>query len=559
MMNPVFSPRGCADQTPLGSLPGWFSALLRLRGIETEEEARRFLSPSLEDLCDPFLLPGMDRAVRLIRSALAEQRGIMIFGDYDADGVCATSILLGALTEMGGRVSRLLPSRHTDGYGLSENAVRETAAKKAGLLITVDCGISSHDQVALARELGLTVIVTDHHQLPPELPPADAVINPLLGDYPCPHLCGAGVALKLVQALQGSAGVEKQLDLADLATVADVVPLLGENRLIVREGLRRLNAGPRPGLRALLEASGTALPLTAEDLAFRIGPRLNAAGRLGDASLCVQLLLTGREETARDSARQLESMNRQRQSLEKEITSAALHQVQDPFSPEDRLLLAAGEGWNPGLIGLTAGRLCERFARPAVVLSLPEDGGPAVGSCRSVPGVHIFELLQECGDLLVRFGGHAQAAGLTIEREKIPAFRARMNELLRAFGEECFRRVLTYDLALPFGMWTEESLSLLSRLEPTGCGNPPPAFLLRGASIRSLRRMGRDGAHLQISALDENNTAFRAVAFSQGDAADRPLTDADLLYTPYVNHFNGRTSVEARVAAIAECGSSPLP
>jgi len=547
----IFTPRGPADQTPLGSLPGWFSALLRLRGIGTEEEARRFLSPSPEGLHDPFLLSGMEKAVRLIRGAIAAGERIMIFGDYDADGVCAVSVLLETLTELGAQVSFRLPSRHADGYGLNEGAVREIA-EKASLLITVDCGVSNAAEVALAKSLGLTVIVTDHHQLPAELPPADAVLEPLLGDYPCPHLCGAGVALKLCQALQGPEGLLKRLDLAAIATVADVVPLLGENRIIVREGLRRLNAARRPGLEALLRVSGTGIPLSADDLAFRIAPRLNAAGRLGNAGICVRLLLTGREETARTAAEQLESMNRARQAQEREITSAALAQVADSAAlPEERVLLAAGEGWNPGLIGLAAGKLCEKFYRPAVVLSLPEDGGPAVGSCRSVPGVHLFEALQACGDLLLRFGGHAQAAGLTVARENIPALRERLNAvLLEKYGEECFRREMQYDLAMPFGVWTEETLELLGQLEPTGCGNPPPVFLLPGASVQSMRRVGRDGAHLQITALDENNSYLRGIAFSQGDAADRPLEDADFLYTPTVNRFNGRTSIEARVFAL---------
>ena len=548
-----FTPRGPADLTPLGSLPGWFSALLRLRGVCTEEAADRFLSPSLEDLRDPFMLSGMDRAVRLIRDTVAAGDRIMIFGDYDADGVCATSILLETLSELGAQVSFRLPSRHADGYGLNEAVVRETA-EKAKLLITVDCGISNMAEVALAKSLGLTVIVTDHHQLPEELPPADVILEPLLDGYPCPFLCGAGVALKLCQALQGMEGVNKRLDLAAIATVADVVPLLDENRVIVREGLRRLNAACRPGLRAMLELSATHPPLTAEDLGFRIAPRLNAAGRLGDAGICVRLLLTGREETARASAQQLEAMNRERQSQEREITAAVLSQAaEQAAAPENRVILVAGEGWNPGLIGLTAGKLCERFYRPAVVLSVPEDGSPAVGSCRSVPGVHLFEVLQACSDLLVRFGGHAQAAGLAVARENIPPLRDRMNEVLCSrYTEECFRRELPYDLSLPFSMWTEETLALLRRLEPTGCGNPAPAFLLADASIRSMRRVGRDGSHLQITALDENNTFVRAIAFSQGDAADKPLQDADLLYTPTVNRFNGRTSIEAQVLAISE-------
>ena len=548
-----FTPRGAADLSPIGSFPGWFSALLRQRGIQTEEEANRFLSPSLEDLHDPFLLPGMDRAVRLIRDAVAAGKRVMVFGDYDADGVCAASILLETLTELGAQLSFRLPSRHTDGYGLNEAAVREIAGK-ASLLVTVDCGITNHAEIALAKDLGLTVIVTDHHQLPEELPPADAVLEPLLGSYPCPHLCGAGVALKLCQALLGTEGAKKRLDLAAIATVADVVSLTDENRIIVREGLRRINEARRPGLEALLRVSGTSLPLSADDLGFRIAPRLNAAGRLGDASVCVRLLLTGKKETARAAAEQLEAMNRERQAQEREITAAAYALVPEQTSyPRDLALVVAGKAWNPGLIGLSAGRLCEKYYRPAVVLSVSEDGGPAVGSCRSVPGVHVFEVLQARRDLLVRVVGHAQAAGLAVPPENIPAFRQRMNAVIRErYGEECFVRELPYDLSVPFSIWTQESLALLSQLEPTGCGNPPPVFLLPDASIRSMRRVGRDGAHLQINALDSSNTYVRAIAFSQGDAADRPLQEADLLYTPTVNRFNGRVSIEARVFALRE-------
>ena len=542
-----------AAQAPLGALPGWMGALLRSRGVDTEEKARRFLHPDLEDLHDPFLLSGMDRAVRLIRNAVAAGDRIMVFGDYDADGVCATSILLETLTELGAQVSFRLPSRHADGYGLNEGAVREISGI-ARLLITVDCGVSNYAEVALAKQLGLSVIVTDHHQLPEQLPPADAVLEPLLGGYPCPHLCGSGVALKLCQALQGLEGVKKRLDLAAVATVADIVPLTDENRVIVREGLLRTGTIGRPGLKALLDASGTAAPLCAEDLAFRVAPRLNAAGRLGDAGICVRLLLTGRADTARAAAARLEAMNRDRQALERDIVAAALSQIADhPAGPEDRVLLAAGEGWNPGLVGLAAGKLCEKFYLPSVVLSLPEGDGPATGSCRSVPGVHMFEILQACGDLLIRFGGHAQAAGLTVARENIPALRDRMNAVIRErYPESRFVRELAYDLAVPFRMWTEESLEMLKLLEPCGCGNPAPVFLLPGATVQSMRAVGRDGAHLQITVRDEGETFVRGIAFSMGEEADRPWESVDLLYTPMVNRFNGRTSIEAKVSAFRE-------
>ena len=547
-----FIPRSAPDFTPLGSLPGWLSALLRSRGVNTEEEAHRFLNPDLSALEDPFLLSGMEEAVRLIRRAVSSGERIMIFGDYDADGVCAASILLETLTEEGASVSFRLPDRRKDGYGLNENAVREISVK-AGLLITVDCGISNAAEVALAKSLGLTVIVTDHHQLPEALPEADAVLNPLIGSYPCPYLCGAGVALKICQALQGMEGVRKRIDLAASATVADIVPLLGENRAIVREGLERIRCTGRPGLKALLDVSGTSAPVRADALAFRIGPRLNAAGRLGDASLCVQLLLTGKPEKAAAAAKQLEEMNRRRQNMEHEITDAAFRSVAESVSPEDRILIAAGEGWNPGLIGLSAGKLCEKFFRPAIVLSLPEDGGPAVGSCRSVPGVHIFEMLQACGDLLVRFGGHAQAAGLTVERENSPALREKLNRVIReSCDESVFIPRREYDLELPFRTWTPETLKELDLLEPTGCGNPPPVFLLSGASVQAMRRVGRDLSHLQLSLVTPENTFVRGIAFFMGEEAEKDHLDVDLLYRPVKNEFNGRVSVEAQVSALRE-------
>lgn len=544
-----FVPRGPADPAPLGGLPGWFSAMLRLRGITTEEESRRFLSPSLGDLHDPFLLPGMTETVRLLREAAARRDPILIWGDYDADGICAASILLETLKEEGANVNFYLPSRHSDGYGLNPEGIRKAAEKGFRLLITVDCGISSREETALARSLGMTVIVTDHHALPPELPEADAVMNPLLGGYPCPFLCGAGVALKICQALQGPEGLRKRLDLAAIATVADVVPLLGENRVIVREGLDCIARTQRPGLQALLKSAGIEAPVTTDHLGFRIGPRLNAAGRLEDARPAARLLMTRDPVLAESLASHLEELNSRRQAMEREITGQALQQVREqPDFGTARSLVVSGD-WNPGLIGLTAGKLCEKFYLPAVALSL--QGDTAVGSCRSIPGVHIFGMLQHCGDLLTRFGGHAQAAGLTLPAGNIAAFRERLSRVIsESCPPEVFRREMAYDLEVPFRSWDEESLGLLEQLEPTGEGNPAPVFLLSGASVQTMRRVGRDLSHLQVTLLDRDNTPVRGIAFSQGEEADRPRDGADLLYRPYLNEFRGRRSVEARIFAL---------
>ena len=533
---------------PFPGLPAWFSDLLRARGISTEEEARRFLNPSLDGLHDPFLLPGMEKTVALLRGAIAKGDTIMVYGDYDADGVCAASILMEVLHEEGASLAYRIPSRHAEGYGLNPDAVREIAGK-AQLLITVDCGVSNAEEVALAKELGLTVIVTDHHQPPEALPGADVVMDPLLGDYPCPYLCGAGVALKICQALQGLAGVEKRLDLAALATVADIVPLKDENRIIVREGLRRMETSSRPGLRALIAAAGIEPPLNADHIAFRLGPRLNAAGRLGDAKLGVHLLLTPDPVKAEHIAGLLEQANRTRQNLEREMTAAARTQLNLDDLAKAHVIVVCGEDWNPGLIGLTAGKLCERFHLPAVALSLHE--GMASGSCRSIPGVNIYRMLTACADLLERFGGHEQAAGLTVKAENIPLLRERLEAAIASeVPEECFLPTAEYDLAVPFRIWTPETLALLSALEPTGCGNPAPLFLLRDAEVQCLRKVGKDGSHLKVTVLDEDLTVVDGIAFGAGETADEAPLKVDLLYRPVRNDFRGRIRIEAQISCI---------
>ena len=540
--------RRSAESISFEGMPAWFASLLSARGIRTEAEAQRFLNPSLSDLHDPFLLPGMAKTVELLREAIEAGKTILVYGDYDADGVCASSILLEALHEEGASLAYRIPSRHSEGYGLNADAVREIA-QKAQLLITVDCGVSNVEEVTLAKELGLTVIITDHHQPPEVLPPADVVMDPLLGNYPFPGLCGAGVALKICQALQGMAGVEKRLDLAAIATVADVVPLRDENRVIVSEGLRRIANTFRPGLNALLKSSGLTLPLSAEDLAFRIAPRLNAAGRLGDAKLGVHLLLTADEAKAENIAAMLETANQTRQRFEREMTANALTQLSIETLAASHVIIVSGEDWNPGLIGLTAGRLCERFHLPAIAMSI--HGDTAVGSCRSIPGINIWQMLTACADLLERFGGHEQAAGLTVKAENIPRLRERLEQVISAAApEDAFLPAMEYDLAVPFRTWNPKTLDLLSRLEPTGCGNPAPLFLLKGAEVQSLRRVGKDGSHLKLAVLDEDLSIVEGIAFSQGDVADDAPTTLDLLYRPILNDFRGRTTVEAQVAAI---------
>ena len=544
----AFRKRFTGGGKPIPGLPEWESELLRARGIDTAEKAERFLHPSEADLHDPMAMQDMDKAVGLIRAAIARGEHITVYGDYDVDGVSAVTVLLETLLEEGAKADFRIPQRHQEGYGLNAQAVREIA-EKSSLLITVDCGISNVKEVRLAKELGMKVIVTDHHALPETLPEADATLNPLLGAYPFRRLCGAGVALKICQALQGMPGVEKRIEVAALATVCDIVQLADENRFIVREGLRRMGETRRPGLRALMEKAGVRPSVRAEDLGFRLGPRLNAAGRLEGAAQGVRLLMTRDPAEAEAIAAHLEENNRLRQETERRMIQEALADFDRQVDlTRDRAVILEGENWNSGVIGLVAGRLCERLHHPTVVLSV--QGENAVGSCRSIPGVNIWEMLNRCGDLFVRFGGHEQAAGLTIPTEKIPAFRERLNRVIReSCDDRRFLPVKEYDAELPLKAATLETVDALADLEPTGCGNPPPVFLVRGAELQEGRRVGKDMSHLKLTLL-EGGTLLGGIGFGLGDLADQNLRKVDVLFCPGRNEFNGRVSAQIAVQAM---------
>ena len=553
-----FIRRGPDSAQPLGEHPLWLSALLRSRGVDDPEKAERFLHPDLSQLHDPLLMPGMDRAVRLIRQAAEAGTPVIIYGDYDVDGVCATSILLETLAEMGVKADFRIPSRHGEGYGLNQEAVRRMAEDHR-LLITVDCGVTNHEEVKLAQMLGMTVIVTDHHQLADTPSPADVVLNPLLGEYPFRRLCGAGVALKLTQALLGMEAVVRRLELAALATVADIVPLIDENRVIVKEGLRLMAETARPGLRAMMTLSGVNPPVNAGHVGFRLAPRLNAGGRLEDASQGVTLLTTRDEEEAQRIAAHLEENNQQRQALEQEITQAALAAIRTSVDfYEDRIIIVQGEGWTSGVIGLAAGRICERYHFPTIVLSRQED--VAVGSCRSIPGVNIHAMLSTCKDLFLRFGGHEQAAGLTMKAELIPELRRRLNLAIRENCDPaCYIPTREYDLPLPLSQVNIELIDRLELLQPTGYGNPSPVFLLRDGQVQLMRRVGRERQHLKLSLLD-GDSVRDGIAFSMGDMAEAGLERVDAVFTPERNEFMGRVTAQLQVQAMRPAeGFAALP
>ncbi|MBQ8555777.1 MAG: single-stranded-DNA-specific exonuclease RecJ [Clostridia bacterium] len=550
--------RGPDTAQPIGDLPLWLSSLLRNRGVDTPEKAERFLHPDVSHLHDPFLMQGMDRAVGLIREAVAAGTPIIVYGDYDVDGMCATSMMLETLREMGAEADFRIPSRHSEGYGLNCAAVREMAQTHK-LLITVDCGMTNHEEVKLAQMLGMTVIVTDHHQLADRPSPADVVLNPLLGDYPFRRLCGAGVALKLTQALLGMEAVLRRIDLAALATVADIVPLIDENRVIVREGLRMMADSARPGLRALIEVSDVHPPVNAGHVGFRLAPRLNAGGRLEEAAQGVLLLTTADAQEAQAIAAHLEAANQQRQAIEQDITQRALQQMEQTVDfRDDRVIIVMGEGWNHGVVGLAAGRICERYHFPTIVLS--KSGDMAVGSCRSIPGVNIHGMLTICKDLFERFGGHEQAAGLTMRADLVPEQRRRLNLAIRENCDpRCYIPAKEYDLAVRLQDVDLDMIDRLAAIQPTGYGNPNPVFLVRDTHLQQSMRVGKTRAHLKLTLL-EGATLRDGIAFGKGDLADEGLERVDVLFTPERNEFRGRVTPQLMVDAITPAqGAVTLP
>ncbi len=525
--------------------------LLLTRQIADAEAARRFLQPQREELYDPLLLADMERAVDLILTAVEEQDGICIYGDYDVDGITATSILYLFLKAIGGAVQYYLPDRMRDGYGLNEGAVRELAGRGIRLLVTVDTGISAVREVALAKELGLTVVVTDHHECQELLPAADAVIDPKRPDdsYPFKQIAGAGVAFKLICALTDrlrSTGAKTDrlpdpfdyIELAALGTVSDLMPLIDENRIFVKEALQRMKKTENQGLKALLAAAEIEPDkVSSGAMAFRLGPRLNAAGRMGDASRGVELFIADNPERAAALAQELNEENKRRQETENRITEEALAKIAES-GDQSKILVVAGEGWHHGVIGIVASRLLERFYRPVIVLAM--EGEKAVGSARSVAGFNLFEALCSCKDLFSKFGGHEMAAGMTLPVKDIDEFRQRLNEYAEdKLTEELLTPMESVDFVVEL---PEVSLSLLEEMEllaPYGQGNPEPKFLIE-SHLAEIRQMGKENQHLRLG-LRRGRTIVDGVAFFEGQEAERLSADFEVKAAGsfQINEWNG--------------------
>lgn len=522
------------------------ASLLHARGVETREEAEAFLSPSLSFLHDPMQLANMDRAVQLIREAAQKKRRVVIYGDYDVDGMCASAILYETLHSMGLKVINYIPDRHSEGYGLNLEAVQKLAAQ-ADMLISVDCGITSVKEVEAAKALQMTVIITDHHTLPDVLPKADAVLSPLLPNYPFSYLCGAGVAWKLSCALKGLDYARRQLDLAALATMADMVPLQGENRVIASLGIRLMTETRRPGLKALKAVAGMTddRPVTSDQMVFQLAPRLNAGGRLSTAMDALELLKAERTEQAEQLARQLDALNTLRKQEEHAVIEQAERQITGEILYRCRSLVVAGKDWNSGVIGLAAGKLAEKYHYPTVVLT--ENGEALVGSARSAGDVNLYQALKACEDLFVRFGGHPKAAGLTIEGCNVPSFIERFDAAVKSqLPNGDILPEYAYDAALPFDLVTPELVNKLEALAPFGIGNPSPVFLAQGASAVRQDAVGSDQKHLKLTLQDQTGLK-NGIAFSMGHLAGTLKGEIDVLYQPHINEFRGQVNAECLV------------
>lgn len=538
-------PFDAASAAALRPYQGLLAALLHARGVNTAAEAEAFLHPSPDSLHDPLQLHDMDKALSLFAQAKAEGWPAVVYGDYDADGVCACSLMTEALRAYGVDAAPHVPLR-AEGYGLNLTAV-EALAPQAKLLVTVDLGMTNAAEVARAQELGMRVIVTDHHQ-PGLIPcPADAVLNPLLGDYPFPRLCGTGVAFKVAQALLGEEAAAQWLDLAALATVADIVPLTGENRVLVACGLPRI--GERPGLKSLLEVAGATQPLQAETVAFQLAPRINAGGRVADAKLGVRLLLTRDAAEAEELARALDAANAERKRLEAQAVEEAAPQVDAHDFVTRRVLFVRGRDWHTGVVGLVAGKLNHRLGVPVCALSETEDG-LLHGSLRGVRGVNLARCLQACDDLLLRYGGHELAAGVTLAAENDEAFRERLEHAVGISApEEAFVPAQEYDLPLDFGEVGDTLMDALELLQPFGFGNPAPVFYSGAAKLERRRACGAQGAHLQLT-LRQRDRLLAGIAFGMGELAATLPDTVDAAFTLARETYLGKTSVKCHVEAL---------
>jgi len=540
-------------------IPPLIVQLMFNRGVKEPAQLASFLAGDISLSSSPLLLPDMQQAIARIYQALLSGEPIAIYGDYDADGITATALLVQGLSALGGTVIPYIPHRLTEGYGLKTAALENLRQQGIGLVVTVDCGITSLSEVKQARKMGLDIVITDHHTPLPEIPPAVAIVNPKLAGsaYPFTELTGAGVAFKLIQAFYQSIGreepLEELIDLAALGTVADMSPLLGENRYLVKEGLMVMNHSPRLGIRALIEQAGlSGGNLDSECISWTIAPRLNAAGRLEHAMSSYKLLMTNSPVEARRLARWLEQKNTERQKLTASTLARAREQVLSRgISP---LLLAGDKDYFIGIAGLVASRLAEEFYRPAVVIKIGEK--VSIGSCRSIPEFNIIAALKESRHLLSQFGGHSQAAGFTLPTQNLPRFEETLLDLATTqLREVDLHPSLDIDAEVTLPGLGGDTFQITQQLAPFGRGNPVPTYLSRRVEVIDCRTMGNGGEHLRLK-LRQGDTRWDGVAFRQGDCLADVAPSLDIVYNLEIDRWQGKETLRLNILDFAPTGQS---
>jgi len=537
-------------------LPNDVCRVLIRRGIDSADDARMFLRPHLSLMHRPDDLPDIQPAVARVERALASGEMILVHGDYDADGMSAAALLTLGLRAIGGRVEAFVPHRTRDGYDLSDAGLARAAEIGATLIVTADCGVTATTAVRQAAANGIDVVVTDHHRPGTDLPAAVAIVNPMLpgSRYPFRDLAGVGVAFKLLVALYENAGVDspvlnQHLDLVALGTVADQMPLTGENRILVRAGLRVLERSRKPGLRSLLANAGVRSEqgIDAQHISFKIAPRLNSVGRMAEADVGVRLLLASDPKEAQRLADHLERQNSERRLIDARVFEEVTRRLETDLKVEDRAAVLWGDDWHPGVIGIVASRLVERYHRPAIVIAF--DGDIGRGSGRSVDGFHLFNALQECAALLERFGGHRMAAGLTVRREHVEELAIRLREVaMREMSDRDPVQELRLDLEVPLERVGSGLLKWLEHLAPFGSGNPHPILLVRGVELDRPGRVGSDGGHLRLGLVRDGHRV-PAIGFGLGNRLQeaRSTERADVAIEIAENSWNGRSEIQARV------------
>jgi single-stranded-DNA-specific exonuclease len=559
----IASPITPQAEESLIKFPPILKQILFNRGLGSYEEAKLFLEAKPVSNNDPFQLIGMQATVERIQYALEHQEPIAIYGDYDVDGVTATALLVQALEGLGANVRGYIPNRFDEGYGLNKDALDALQTDGVKLVISVDCGIRSPNEALHARTIGLDLIISDHHH--PDglnLPPAFAVINPKQhGDpYPDKDLAGVGIAYKIAEALISSryqaSGFQLSdlLDLVALGTVADLAPLVGENRSLVRKGLKQIRATKRQGLYSLAGVAQMKIDkTTAGQIGFMLGPRLNASGRLESALASLELLTTPDVMRAGQLALQLDGQNRQRQAITKTMQQQA-DEIAMSEDPEAFLLFAAHEDFNPGVVGLAASRLTELYYRPAIVAAKSAD--ETRGSCRSIPEFHITDALDLCKDLLVRHGGHAAAAGFTVKNENLPALVTRLKSIAEdQLSGRDLRQTLSADMVVQLSQLNFEVLNYLAYLEPTGYGNPDAIFVSRNVKVKAARTVGAESRHLKLSLEDERGATVDSIGFRMGHLQPTLPPRVDVIYHFEVNEYNGRKSLQLNLKDVKAAGT----